>query len=289
MTIKEANAIDMVAYLSVAGIEPAKVKGENYWYHSPLRTEKAPSFKVNRRRNQWFDFGEGKGGGLLDFVLLYENIPITEALKQLEQASSLPIASSDTWPPTRAGIEIVSTQDTVSSPLIRYYQSRRIATKIAEKYLCEVHYTNNGKSYYALGFKNDLGGYELRTTYFKGSSSPKAVTHIKNGADALAVFEGTFDFLSFLTIHLGQAIPPLDYLVLNSTAFFEMQLTEMQAYSRIFLYMDNDKTGTRCTNLALTLDPGKFRDERALFAGYKDLSDWHQNVGSGPGPAAQAR
>ncbi len=83
MTIKEAKAIDMVNYLSMHGIEPAKVKGNNYWYHSPLRTEKTPSFKINRTRNQWFDFGEGKGGNLLDFVLQWKSCTIPEALEQL--------------------------------------------------------------------------------------------------------------------------------------------------------------------------------------------------------------
>ena len=68
MTIKEANAIDMVSYLSVKGFEPAKSKGINYWYYSPFRQESEPSFKVNRRRNQWYDFGEGEGGNLLDFI-----------------------------------------------------------------------------------------------------------------------------------------------------------------------------------------------------------------------------
>lgn len=286
MTIKEANAIDMVAYLSVAGFEPAKVRGENYWYHSPLRTERTPSFKVNRRRNQWFDFGIGKGGNLLDFILLYENVSISEALKRLELASKLPKYVAEILPPEAPAIEIQSVHVVSSPALIRYYQSRRIATEIADQYLREVRYKNGDKNYYALGFKNDAGGYELRAPYFKGSSGPKAPTTIRNQAVYLAVFEGFFDFLSYQTIHLNQPVPLRDFLVLNSTSFFEMQLPIMQTYERVYLYLDNDKTGIKYTTLAVAKAPRRFSDERRLYAGHKDLNDWHQYFGSGPRPAA---
>lgn len=286
MTIKEANAIDMVAYLSVAGIEPSKVRGENYWYHSPFRNEKTPSFKVSRRRNQWFDFGEGKGGNLIDFILLYENVSISEALTQLENACQLPAHPPEIFSPEKPAIQIISILPISAAPLIRYYQSRRIANEIAARHLHEIHYENGDRNYYALGFKNNARGFELRTINFKGSSHPKAPTTIRNQATSLAVFEGFFDFLSYQTIHQNQQVPDMDFLILNSTSFFEMQLPFMQTYQRVYLYLDNDKTGTKCTKRALATAPHLFSDERALFAGYKDLSEWHQNYGSGARPSA---
>ncbi|MBN8789775.1 MAG: toprim domain-containing protein [Terrimonas sp.] len=281
MTIKEANAIDMVSYLSVMGFVLAKSKGINYWYYSPFRQESEPSFKVNRHRNQWYDFGEGSGGNLLDFILRFENISIPEALKRLEQHKHLSAPAADDLPADPV-IEILSVHAVSSPALIRYYQSRRIAMEIADHYLQEVRYKNGEKTYYALGFKNDVGGYELRAPYFKGSCSPKASTWIKNGAENLAVFEGFFDFLSYQTINQNQPVPLRDFLVLNSTSFFELQLPIMQAYKWVHLYLDNDKTGTRCTTSALQKFPGQFIDERCLYAGYKDLSDWHQHIGTAP-------
>ena len=35
-------------------------------YKSPLREEAEASFKVNTEREQWYDFGLGKGGGIID-------------------------------------------------------------------------------------------------------------------------------------------------------------------------------------------------------------------------------
>ncbi|MDQ6845614.1 MAG: CHC2 zinc finger domain-containing protein [Bacteroidota bacterium] len=61
-----ANRIDLVDYLSNLGYRPQKIKNNDYWYLSPLRNEKTASFKVNRKLNVWFDFGEGNGGDLVD-------------------------------------------------------------------------------------------------------------------------------------------------------------------------------------------------------------------------------
>jgi hypothetical protein len=219
MTIKEAKAIDMVAYLSMIGLEPAKVQGVNYWYYSPFRSEKTPSFKINRRRNQWYDFGEGKGGNLLDFVLLLDNVNIPEALKLIAQGVPLSTAPI-ILPPDPPSIEILSAVSIRSLALIRYCQSRRIPALLADQYLKQVYYKNGYKTFYALGFKNDAGGYELRAANFKGSSHPKSPTWFKNGADVLAVFEGFFDFLSYMAINVNQCIPARDFLILNSTSFF---------------------------------------------------------------------
>src|SRR5689334_12530921 len=84
MTIKEAKNLDMVEYLSRLGYEPEKISGHHYWYLSPLRNEKTPSFKINIKLNRWYDFGEGQGGNLVDFGLLYYKCSITEFLQKLE-------------------------------------------------------------------------------------------------------------------------------------------------------------------------------------------------------------
>ena len=65
LSIDEARQIDMVEYLSKLGHSPSKIKNFDYWYLSPLREEKTPSFKVNRKLNCWYDHGIGKGGSQL--------------------------------------------------------------------------------------------------------------------------------------------------------------------------------------------------------------------------------
>ena len=67
LSCAEARQSDMVECLASLGHQPKKIRYQDYWYCSPFREEKTASFKVNRQRNIWFDFGEGKGGDIIDF------------------------------------------------------------------------------------------------------------------------------------------------------------------------------------------------------------------------------
>ena len=162
---------------------------------------------------------------------------------------------------------------------VSFLKARRIADVIASKYLNEVRYQIGDKNYYALGFKNDAGGYELRNQNFKGSSSPKDVTFIDNGSKDVAVFEGFFNFLSYKNMYYKQEEPQRNLLVLNSASFFEKSLIKMQQHKHAHLYLDNDKTGNKITQQALNIDKEKFKDERKLYQKYEDLNDWQVHIG----------
>jgi hypothetical protein len=285
MTIHDAKEKDMVDYLSQLGHQPVKIQEPSYWYRSPFRDEKTPSFKVNRHRNQWYDFAEGKGGNLVDFGIRYYRCSIGEFLQKLDgPGQSIPshqaIKKEDfAGEADRNKIKILIVKPVDSLPLIKYFRERRIPDAIAAQYLKEVIYQLKDKHYYALGFKNDAGGYELRNKYIKSSSSPKDSTLIDYGASNLAVFEGFFNFLSHRAIHANQEAPASNFLILNSTAFFEKNLPLMQEHDQVHLYLDNDKTGQKCTQKALGLDKEKFSDQRGLYQKYSDLNDWLVHTG----------
>ncbi len=65
-SLEEVKQLDIVEYLEKSGHSPDKIRGNDYWYLSPLRNEKEPSFKVNRKLNVWYDHGIGKGGNLMN-------------------------------------------------------------------------------------------------------------------------------------------------------------------------------------------------------------------------------
>ena len=85
LSVAQAKEIDLVDLLAAIGHQPQKVRNQDYWYLSPFRDEKTASFKVNRKLNVWFDFGEGKGGNLIDFGILYFRCSVTELLDKLGQ------------------------------------------------------------------------------------------------------------------------------------------------------------------------------------------------------------
>lgn len=276
---QEVKQRDMVEYVSRLGYEPAKVRGNDYWYLSPLRTEKTASFKVNRKLNRWFDYGLGKGGNLVDFGILYHHCSVKEFLEKFDanisfHQTSFTVGKRD----NEQAIKIVSVNPVTSLLLLRYLHQRRIAMPVVETYCKEVHFSIGEKKYSAIGFVNDKGGYELRNPWFKGSSAPKTITTVNNESKNVAVFEGFFNFLSFLSIQRHQQSVQSNFLILNSVSFFEKSRLFMEQHDHVHLYLDRDRTGQNYTSYALSLN-GRYRDKSGLYEGYNDLNEWTAQIG----------
>lgn len=279
LSINEAKEMDMVDYLSKLGHDPAKIRNTDYWYLSPLRDEKTPSFKINRRLNRWYDHGLGKGGNLVDFAILYYQCTVGEFLQKLNGDFSFQKPSYRHLKEqviTDHKINVLRDFSLSSFALLRYLEQRKIPVEIAEQFCREVRYELNNKIYYGIGFKNDSGGYEIRNPYFKASSSPKDITTINNGAKEAAVFEGFTDFLSFKAIHKNQHDKESDFVILNSASFFEKARPFMEQHEAIWLYLDRDTTGQNYSRYALSLSD-KYKDESRLYQDRKDLNDWLMN------------
>ena len=296
MNCEQANQIDLVDYLHMIGNDPKKIKGHDYWYFSPFRDEKEASFKIERNKNVWYDHGIGKGGKLVDFVMELYRYSISEALIKISFShgqNNLP--GSVERPPfhlhensllntsdaRETAIKIIAAKQPMQDlRLCRYVMQRGIEKSVADSYCYEVQFTNSGneKIYTAIGFKNNAGGYELRNQFFKASSSPKYVTYLDNNANNIAVFEGFFDFMSYLSVPKLQEGGLTNFLILNSLSFFERSLLLMEKHQSIHLYLDQDLAGKKFTKLALKRSP-TFKDESKLYQGYKDLNEWKMNVG----------
>lgn len=92
MNISEAKRIRIVDFLQTLGHLPIRIRHNQYWYLSPCREEQSPSFKVNDKLNEWYDFGLSEGGGIIELVLrLYRLCSVSEALRMIEnQVNALP-------------------------------------------------------------------------------------------------------------------------------------------------------------------------------------------------------
>ncbi len=296
MNCAEANHIDMVDYLNSLGFKATKIKGDDYWYDSPFRNEKEPSFKINRKKNVWYDHGLGRGGRLVDFIIEFYCCETSEALQKISffqpQISSnnnyqrplfhLHQNSLENHKDAReTGIRIIAAKQPINDlALCRYVRQRGIKKSIADSYAYEVHFTvgEKEKIYRAVGFKNNAGGYELRNEYFKGSSSPKYITYVDNKAKNISVFEGFFDFLSYQFIYQNQDEKLTNFLVLNSLSFFERSVLLMEKHEAVQLYLDHDKAGKKWLEFAQSRSK-RYVDESKLYAGYKDLNEWHISFG----------
>ena len=288
MTYKEANNISIKDYLNSLGIQPVTEKGSYGMYRSPLREDNTPSFKVDYNANLWCDYGTGEGGTLIDLVMKQNGCNAYGAICRLEQDDTTSFSfhgkdlpERDTKRQAASPIEIRRIQPLQNPALMRYLQERGISPGTAAPYVQEMYYRIGGKPYFALAFRNDSGGYELRNPRFKGSTS-KDITHIRQQGEPrekCLVFEGFMDYLSFLTLRMKNCptMPDLDrqdYVILNSTVNVPKAIDVLYPYERIHCMLDNDETGYKATR-AIELEYSyHVRDFSQNYRGYSDLNDY---------------
>ncbi|KUJ59808.1 hypothetical protein AR687_21255 [Flavobacteriaceae bacterium CRH] len=287
---KAANQIDLVHYLETLGHEPSKIKNQDYWYLSPLRNEKTPSFKVNQKLNLWYDHGLGKGGNVVDFGIEYFRCTVSEFLQLLngngissgislslknenQQSSNLRIANEKKDNPLDK-IIIVDVRTLENKLLMAYLHNRSISQEIARQHCKEVDFCLNNRKHTSIGFQNISGGYELRSECFKGSSSPKDITFIDTQSKSVAVFEGFFDYLSYIMMNQKSIKLQTNFLILNSLSFFNKSVQLMEKHKRVDLYLDRDSGGVKCTHEALQRDSTIYIDQSFLYEQKKDLNEW---------------
>ena len=241
---------------------------------APYRSERKPSFHVNPNRQVWFDFGTGAGGDI--FSLAGEMSGETDFLRQADYIAEkmrLPVAKP--YKPTpfveEPTFENVEVSRLESHVLLRYLADRGIPKEIAQRYCVQVDYELHGKRYYAVGFRNNANGYELRNPFFKGSYPPKHITIIANGNARCNVFEGFIDFLSAECLGYNDGF---DTVVLNSVSNLQKAIPALGDYTVIQCYLDNDTAG-RAALARLQREFGnKVTDKSALYPNHKDLNDY---------------
>ena len=246
MNIQEAKQIKIADYLLSLGHHPVKQQGANLWYKSPLRNESEPSFKVNTTMNSWFDFGMGKGGNIItlaSYLYASDNLPYLLDKMEKQAPHVRPTDFSFPQQASEPSFERLEVRELNHPALLRYLSERKINLHIARKECVELHFSHGGKSYFAIGFKNKSGGYEVRNLFFKGCMSPKDITHIRQQGEpryTCYVFEGMMDYLSFLSLRLWKfpSCPSLeaqDYVVLNSTSNVDKAVDALYGLSLIHI------------------------------------------------------
>jgi len=273
---EKARNIDIVSTLAKSGHFPVRKTEKEAWFLSPFRRETQASFKVSLKQNYWIDFGTFEGGSTIDLVMKMENCSVKEALEQLSgnlESFSFHRQPNQTKTECKANpIKIIQEKEIEHRALQNYLNSRKISTKTARKLCREIHYKIGGRKYFAIGLRNRLGGWELRNSYWKGSTSPKDVSKIGNGSKKLAITEGMFDMLTLMELmpDIGNSH---DLLVLNTTAFVKRMITEIVEYENVELFLDRDKSGLGVTELLLQKCPNS-KDMSSLYGGFKDINEW---------------
>ena len=273
MEIQNIKQISITDYLQQQGYSPARVQGIHFWYSSPLRNESTPSFKVNTERNQWYDFGTGEHGDIIDLVRALHRCTISEAIRLLsgaKQVAHQEFSFGGERKISERKLEILSTQPLSNPNLLRYLTVRAIPLTVANSYCSEVLFQNMKRTYYDIGFANDALGWEIRNMYFKGCVAPKAITTIKRESDRLQIFEGFMDFLSWQTLNSSSTC---DAIVLNSLALLPRIKEQIAGYREVESFLDNDDAGRKSFEVLKQFYP-QIIDGSVRYRTYKDLNEW---------------
>ena len=273
MDIQHIKQIPSTDYLQQQCYTPTRVQGIHYWYCSPLRNEGTPSFKVNTERNQWYDFGTGEHGDIIDLECALQHCTISKAIELLgdiKQVAHRDFSFGGESKASEHKLVILSAQPLNNPYLIHYIAERGIPLSIANRFCSEIRYNNTNRTYYAIGFANDAGGWEIRSPYFKGCIAPKAITTISKGTDVLQIFEGFMDFLSWQTLNPALAC---DTIILNSLALLPRIQEKIKGYKQVESFLDNDDAGRKSFEVLKHFYPSII-DGSVRYQTHKDLNEW---------------
>ena len=282
----EQTDIDMIRripfaeFLARLGNEAVRRSGNELWDSAPYRSERTPSFRVNVAKQLWYDFGLGKGGDIFTLAGEFaQSVDFMEQARFIAKAANMVVDRSEKPiyqpKPAEPAFEGVEAVPLLRSPLTDYLAERGIPYAVASRYCCRLNYGVRGKRYFAVGFPNVAGGFEIRSRFFKGCVPPKDVSSVKTEnttADVCSVFEGFMDFLSAATLGLETG----DCLVLNSVSNVEKAMKHLDAYGRINCFLDRDEAGRRTLDVLGKRHSGRICDRSALYDGCKDLNEYLQ-------------
>lgn len=276
----------IVEYLERKGIKPVRKTPTYAMYRSPLREETHPSFKVDTEKNLWIDYGEGRGGSIIDLCMRMEGCTLSEAIRRLGQTAPVngtysflnDFVPNNSQPvmAVNGARRLIGISDTLPPHFQEYLTKVRcINLEKAMPFLKCISYEVRGRHYQAIGFANLSGGYDLRDDKtFKGTIAPKDITPIfTDRAEPVCIFEGFINFLSFLS--MKEEITN-HCLVMNSVSNVARTIRYLndRHLTNIRAFLDNDEAGRRAIQDFIKAG-FHVEDMNIHYKDFKDLNDFH--------------
>ena len=276
----------IVEYLERKGVKPVRRTAAYALYCSPLREETHPSFKVDTEKNLWIDYGEGRGGSIIDLCMRMEGCTLSEAIRLLGQNAPVngtysflnDFVPNNSQPvmAVNGARRLIEISDTLPPHFQEYLTKVRcINLEKAMPFLKCISYEVRGRRYQAIGFANLYGGYELRDDKtFKGTIAPKDITPIfTDRAEPVCIFEGFMDFLSFLSM---KEEVTNHCLVMNSVSNVARTIRYLndRHLPHIRTFLDNDEAGRRAVQDFIKAG-FHVEDMNIHYKDFKDLNEYH--------------
>jgi hypothetical protein len=286
MNISEVkNNILISEFLKREGYTPIRRSGRELMYLSPYRNDTHPSFTVNDDKGLWYDHGDARGGNIVDLATLLYKTTAKDALSRINRlfdgSTIAPFrdrsaTSYPDYPKKHMILKVNSLGQNIA--IASYLNERGIydeavnTGKVKEVYYEYVNAEGERKRYFGAGWRNDSGGYDVRSRYAKICIDRKDMLVMKGRTGKANIFEGMMNFLSALR---EKAVSVHDTnLVLNSLGLYRkgiIYVKDVQPYE-VNLFLDHGEGGDKHTNLFREEVPTAI-DKRNLYAGYGDYNE----------------
>ncbi len=290
-----ADSIAISKILDKLQIKPQHIGKSKALYRSPITKEHEASFWVYFRKNSWYDFAIPAGGALEDFAKRYLKFT-GEANTPMDVSRWISNMASDS---RFAQVADLSAADKVDGQalfvksveqihflgLIKYLEGLGIPISTARRYAKELKVLNHktGRTFIAIGTKNENGGYELRNPFFNGFVHPRGISFFRGTnppSRGIHIFKDIFDFLSVLTQLDCQAWEH-DTIVLHTDANASVAAPYIQhyGYKTMYTWMDNDPGGDRATSVLngfVRRQPGLVHLKmNRVYEEFLSVNEWH--------------
>ncbi|GGE20329.1 toprim domain-containing protein [Sphingobacterium cellulitidis] len=274
-------------------------KGSNYfWFLSPFRpAESKASFSYNSELNTFYDYGNGLSGTVLDFMCAYYQCDIQKALELLQEFNfSFPqqnIANeiiAEKRENKLGEYEITSIHPIKHPALVKYLSKRKIASNLYSKYLVEIRYNMNGRSFFGVAFQNASKGYEVSYEYKKNGTDEfirvktclvcKDISLFARGSTSVVVTESWSDFLALLTLY-PKMEDRNDYIILNSVSMRHRLIEKIKSsnYLTIYSAADSDPAGSDILKVLFENFADRVIPLNPFYSNYKDVAEYLEKEG----------
>ena len=250
-------------------------------YFSPMRDERTASIHVDRVKNVWYDHGLAVGGTNVDLVMMARNCSKEDAKKFIRSLSPNLEASvqesrleREKIGRTESKLEIREVKPVWSYYIRKYAESRKIPEDLLQRYCREVIVRNKerGQNFNYIGFEAP-SGFKYTNKAGITTIDTSGERSVKPSSESVAVFEGFFDFLSWMVMQ-NTKTPTCDIVVLNSVTNLDRALDYLKAHKSVIAFTDRDDAGRLCMERMKSLLPGKeVKDMSELYKNHKDLNE----------------
>lgn len=122
--------------------------------------------------------------------------------------------------------------------------------QVVEVYYDHINQSGERKRYFGVGWKNESGGYDIRSKYGKMCVDNKDIMSMKGNSGKVNVFEGMMNFLSALkekTVSMKDTNIVMNTLSLSSKTIDKIKSDE--TIKTVNLFLDNGAGGDKFTKM----------------------------------------